>query len=154
MLTIEYNNERFMFAPDIQGPMSDQAQQLILEKPLSLLMIGGPPFYLQGTRVNADNLQKAVNNLKDIVKTVPTTILEHHTLRDEFFQQKLSPIKEQAKQYEHELLTAAEYANEENRFLEANRKKLYETFPPSTEFQQWIKTLNTNNKNSIKKPPL
>ncbi|MCL1970014.1 MAG: MBL fold metallo-hydrolase [Candidatus Bathyarchaeota archaeon] len=151
MLTVEYQNERFMFAPDIQGPMSDQTQKLILEKPLSLLMLGGPPFYLQDIRVNTATLQKAVNNLKDIVKTVPFTILEHHTLRDEFSQQKINPIKEQAKQAEHNLLTAAEFVNEENHFLEANRKKLYKTFLPSKEFQQWIKTLNNSN---IKKPPI
>ena len=155
ILTIEYNNERFMFAPDIQGPMSNQTQQLILEKPLSTLMIGGPPFYLQGIRVNDTAIQNAVNNLKDIVKTVPLTILEHHTLRDEFFQQKISTIKNQAKQAGHDILTAAEYVNKENNFLETNRKKLYETFPPSKDFQLWIKTLNNiNNNKNIKKPPI
>jgi predicted metallo-beta-lactamase superfamily hydrolase len=153
LLTVEYSNERFMFAPDIQGPMSNKTQQLILEKPLSTLMIGGPPFYLQGIRLNNVALQKATNNLKDIVKTVPLTILEHHTLRDEFYQQKISTIKKHAKQAEHDVLTAAEFVNKENHFLETNRKKLYETFPPSKEFQLWIKTLNNNNKN-IKKPPL
>jgi predicted metallo-beta-lactamase superfamily hydrolase len=116
-----------------------------------MLMLGGPPFYLKGFRVNDASLKNAVNNLKDIVKTVPVTILEHHTLRDEFFQQKLAPVKEQAKQAGHEILTAAEFTNEENAFLEANRKNLYKTFPPSKEFQQWIKTLNNKN---IQKPPL
>jgi predicted metallo-beta-lactamase superfamily hydrolase len=155
MLTIEHNNERFMFAPDIQGPISNQTQQLILEKPLSTLMIGGPPFYLQDFKVSKDALQKAINNLKDIVKTVPLTILEHHTLRDEFYQQKISDIKKQAQQAGHDILTAAEFVNEENHFLEANRKKLYETFPPSEEFQLWIKELNNNNNGkNIKKPPL
>jgi len=154
MLTIEYDNERFMFAPDVQGPMTTQTQQLILEKPLSLLMIGGPPFYLQDLKVSNAALQKALNNLKDIVKTVPLTILEHHTLRDKFFQQKINSIKEQAKQAGHDILTAAEFTNEENRCLEANREKLYETFPPSKEFQHWIKTLNNRNHKNIEKPPI
>jgi predicted metallo-beta-lactamase superfamily hydrolase len=154
MLTIEHGNERFMFAPDIQGPMSNKTLQLILEKPLSLLIIGGPPFYLQNLRINDDALQNAVNNLKDIVKIVPLTILEHHLLRDEFFQQKTRSIKEQAKQAGHNILTAAEYVNEENRFLEANRKNLYKTFHPSKEFQLWMKTIDSSNNKIIPKPPL
>ncbi|MCL2287803.1 MAG: hypothetical protein FWC33_01280 [Candidatus Bathyarchaeota archaeon] len=152
MTTIELNKERFIFAPDIQGPISNQTRQLILEKPLALLMIGGPPFYLQTLRITTASLQNAVNNLNDIVKTVPVTILEHHTLRDEYFQQKIRPIKEQAEQAGHDVLTAAEFVNKENNFLEANRKNLYKKFPTTKEFQLWIKTLNKNK--NIQKPPL
>jgi predicted metallo-beta-lactamase superfamily hydrolase len=155
MLTIEYGHERFMFAPDIQGPMSNMTLQLILEKQLSLLIIGGPPFYHQNLRVSDVAIQKAVNNLKEIVKSVPLTILEHHTLRDELFQQKTLSIKEQAKQAGHDVLTAAEYLNEKNNFLEINRKNLYKTVPTSKEFQLWIKNLNNSNNNkTILKPPL
>ncbi|MDR2699856.1 MAG: hypothetical protein LBC12_03470 [Nitrososphaerota archaeon] len=156
MVAIEYNdNERFMFAPDVQGPMSNKTLQLILEKPLSMLMLGGPPFYLQNIRITDVALQNAVSNLKDIIKTVPLTILEHHTLRDEHFQQKIRSLKEHAKQAGHGLLTAAEFVNEENNFLEANRKNLYKTFPLSKEFQLWTKTLNNyRNNKTIQKPPI
>ncbi|MCL1977492.1 MAG: hypothetical protein FWG55_05265 [Candidatus Bathyarchaeota archaeon] len=151
MVTIEYENERFMFAPDVQGPMSNHTQQLILETQPTLLMLGGPPFYLAGFRVNEASLQNAINNLKSIVETVPLTILEHHTLRDEFFKQKLDPVKEHANQAGHDFLSAAEFIGKENRLLEANRKNLYKTFPPSKEFQLWIKTLNSK---TIQKPPI
>ncbi|MGD6934329.1 MAG: MBL fold metallo-hydrolase [Candidatus Bathyarchaeia archaeon] len=151
MVTIQYGDERFMFAPDIQGPMSNHATQLILDVKPSLLMLGGPPFYLSGFRVNEAALQNATNNLKAIVEKVPITIIEHHTLRDEFWKQKVAPIEEHATKAGHSLLTAAEYIGEENRFLESNRKRLFRDFPPSKDFQFWTKTLNNK---VIGKPPI
>jgi predicted metallo-beta-lactamase superfamily hydrolase len=151
MTTIEYDKEQFMFAPDIQGPISNYTKQIILETQPTLIMLGGPPFYLAGFKIKETSLQTAVNNLKTIVKTVPTTILEHHTLRDEFFKQKIEPIQAIADQTGHKVLTAAEFTNQKNHFLEANRKNLYQTFPPPEKFQQWIKTLNNKN---IHKPPI
>jgi len=151
MVTVEYDNERFMFAPDIQGPMSNGTKQMILETQPSLLMLGGPPFYLAGFRVNEAALQNALNNLKAIVKQVPVTIIEHHTFRDENFKQNLTPVRVCADQVGHEFLTTAEFIGAENTFLEANRKNLYETFPPSEKFQLWTKTLSNK---GICKPPL
>ncbi|MCL2135654.1 MAG: hypothetical protein FWH37_08970 [Candidatus Bathyarchaeota archaeon] len=151
MVTIEYENERFMFAPDVQGPISNHTQQIILKTQPTVLMLGGPPFYLAGFRINDASIQNAVNNLKDIVKVVPLTILEHHTLRDECFKQKLDPVKICADCAGHELLTSAEFIGIENRFLEANRKNLYKRFPPSEKFQLWTKTLSNK---IIVKPPV
>ncbi|XHH09637.1 MAG: hypothetical protein ACFCUE_03145 [Candidatus Bathyarchaeia archaeon] len=151
MVTVEYAGERFMFAPDVQGPISNRSLQLILEAKPSMLMLGGPPFYLSGFRVNEVALENATENLKTIVKTVPLTIIEHHTLRDEFWKQKLAIVEEQAHQAGHSVLTAAEFAGEENRFSEFNRKRLYRDFPPSKEFQLWTRTLNGK---AISKPPI
>jgi len=151
MTTIEYDEEKVLFAPDIQGPISNYTQQLILETQPTLLILGGPPFYLTGIRVKECNIQTAINNLKTIVEQIPITIVEHHTLRDEFFKQKLFPIKTRADQVGHMLLTAAEFVSAENSFLEANRKNLYSMFPPSEKFQLWIKKLNNR---IICKPPV
>jgi len=52
MATIEHEGERFMFAPDIQGPMSKHTFELILDTKPNLIMLGGPPFYLAGSRVD------------------------------------------------------------------------------------------------------
>ena len=151
MATIEYAEEIVLFAPDIQGPVSNHTQQLILETKPTLLILGGPPFYLTGLRINEDSLQTAITNLKAIVKQVPLTIIEHHTLRDEFFKQKLAPVKACADQVGHSLLTSAEFTGNDNSFLEANRRSLYEKFPPSERFQLWVKKLNDN---IICKPPI
>jgi predicted metallo-beta-lactamase superfamily hydrolase len=142
MVTIEYGDERFMFAPDVQGPMSNHTAQLILETQPSMLMLGGPPFYLAGSRVNEAAIQNATLNLFSIVKTVPLTVIEHHTLRDDSWERNLAPVKEQATNSGHGLMTAAEFAGHENNFLESKRKELFSTSPPSEAFRLWMKTLN------------
>jgi len=151
MAIVECDGERFMFAPDVQGPMSNRTLELILAAQPALLMLGGPPFYLGGFRVEEAQLQNGLKNLSAIVEAVPLVVLEHHALRDESWKQKISPISEHASTMGHRILTAAEYAGNENTFLESKRKQLYRDFLPSKEFQQWMKTLNTK---KITKPPI
>jgi predicted metallo-beta-lactamase superfamily hydrolase len=152
MTIVEYADERFLFAPDIQGPMCGVTCKRILDIQPDLLMLGGPPFYLAGLRVTTSALQKALEYLGVIVKNVPWTILEHHTLRDEQFKQKIAPLQTCAEQRGHRLLTAAEFRGEENNFLEANRRDMYKTVPVSEKFQSWIK--NLKDRREIVKPPL
>ncbi|MDR0461169.1 MAG: hypothetical protein LBH62_07055 [Nitrososphaerota archaeon] len=151
MTTIEYEQERFMFAPDVQGPIVEYTKQEILKTQPALIMLGGPPFYLTGFKVKEVSLQNAVSNLGAIVEAVPITILEHHTLRDQFSKQNLALVQSRADQFGHKLLTAAEFTGHRNNFLEANRENLYQMFPPSEKFQLWMKTLNNK---VICKPPM
>ena len=78
-------------------------------------------------------------------------IVEHHALRDEAWKQKLDSVYQAAVAAGHSIMTAAEYAGEENLFSESRRRQLYLDSPPSDEFKQWMKTLNSQ---SIAKPPL
>jgi predicted metallo-beta-lactamase superfamily hydrolase len=131
--------------------MSKRTLEFILDTQPSMLMLGGPPFYLEGYRVNKAAIQTAVNNLKSIVEKVPLVIVEHHMLRDEFWKQKVAPINELAVKAGHGFLTAAEYVGVEDVFLESKRKLLFRENPPSKEFQQWMKTLSSK---QITKPPI
>ena len=141
-----------MFAPDVQGPMSTFTFELILKMaPPSAIMLGGPPFYLGGFRVEAAELEQGLTNLGRIVEAVPLVILEHHALRDESWKQKIGEVYLQAFRAKHSVMTAAEYLGNENVFLESKRKQLYRDFPPSVEFKQWMKTLNNK---KIARPPL
>ncbi|MGD0996499.1 MAG: hypothetical protein ABR909_13380 [Candidatus Bathyarchaeia archaeon] len=151
MAVVEYEGERFMFAPDVQGPMSPHTLELILTAEPTVIMLGGPPFYLAGFRVEAAQLEQGLRNLERIVQTVPVVILEHHALRDESWKQKIGEVYQQASRAEHSVMTAAEYLGNENMFLESKRKQLYRDFPPSAEFKQWMKTLGNK---KIAKPPL
>jgi len=151
MVVVECNDERFMFAPDVQGPMSIHTLDLIKKAQPHVVMLGGPPLYLEGFRVSTAQLEQGLRNLTTIVQSIPTIIIEHHALRDELWRQKTSVIYNQAAKYHHEVVTAAEYVGMENVFLESRRGQLYNDYPPSSEFRQWMKTL-TNNK--IGKPPL
>lgn len=150
MATVEYDCERFMFAPDVQGPTANGTAELILHEQPSVIMLGGPPLYLAGFRVDIAQLEQGLRNLGRIVQAVPLVILEHHALRDEEWQRKFSGVYQQAASVEHSIMTAAEFTGVENIFLEAKRKQLYRDHPPSAEFKQWIKTLN--NKRTTKPP--
>ncbi len=151
MLTITFGDERFMFAPDVQGPTSLCTTELILSAKPDVLMLGGPPLYLEGIRVETRQIRHAVINLEQIVAAVPTVVLEHHALRDEFWHQKLEGVYQKAEDEGHRICTAAEYAGKENVFLESKRKQLFRDCPVSEDFKQWMKTLNGKN---IPKPPI
>ena len=110
MATIECGSERFMFAPDVQGPMSSYTLGLILKEAPTVIMLGGPPFYISGFRVNVVQLEQGLRNLEKIVEAVPIVIFEHHALRDEFWKQKIIKVYEQASKAGHSIVTAAEYS--------------------------------------------
>lgn len=151
MTVVEHEEERFMFAPDIQGPMSTHTLELILAAKPNVIMLGGPPLYLGGFRVEMAQLEQGLRNLERIVEAVPVVVLEHHALRDESWKPKMEKVFQQASLSGHSILTAAEYAGKENLFLESKRKQLYRDNTPSDEFKQWMKTLNDK---KISKPPI
>ena len=50
--TLVCEDEKMIFAPDVQGPMYDSTMKMIIEEHPQLLIIGGPPIYLAGFRVD------------------------------------------------------------------------------------------------------
>ncbi|NWF87763.1 hypothetical protein HXY32_08165 [Candidatus Bathyarchaeota archaeon] len=138
MITIEYEEEKFMFAPDVQGPMSAHTLKLILSEKPSLLMVGGPPIYLAGFKVDNTQIQVGLTNLATVVKAVPNVILEHHILRDENWLKMAKPFYDKSCKTSCKVLTAAEFLGRKNLFLEAMRKKLFGEKPPSIEFEKWM----------------
>ncbi len=152
MALVECQGERFMFAPDVQGPMSTRTLELIKAAKPQVIMLGGPPFYLGGFKVSEAQLQLGLKNLTAVVEAVPLTILEHHTLRDEMWQQKTKQVYAKAAEVGHKVVTAAEFAGHENIFLESKRKMLYVENPPSKEFEKWMREGLTEK--SSTKPPI
>lgn len=151
MTVVEYGDERFMFAPDVQGPMSNHTLELIIKEQPTVIILGGPPLYLGGLRVDMIQIERALHNIESIIEAVPLVILEHHALRDESWKQKMGKVYQHASKTGHSIVTAAEYLGKENVFLETKRKQLYRDFSPSEEFKQWTKTLNNTR---IAKPPI
>jgi len=151
MTLVEYRDERFMFAPDVQGPMSMLTRELIRKAKPQTVMIGGPPFYLGGFKVDEAQLRLGLKNLTDLVKTVPVTILEHHALRDELWQQKTKQVQDKAHETGHKVMTAAEFTSQENNCLESKRKRLYVEHPPSKKFEKWMR--KSLKEKSHAKPP-
>jgi uncharacterized protein len=152
MAEVECEGEGFVFAPDVQGPMSNRALELIKTAKPDVVMVGGPPVYLGSYKVEEAQLQQGLNNLTLLAETVPLTILEHHALRDEAWQQRTRQVYEAAGKAGNVVKTAAEFAGEKNVFLESRRKQLYEEFPPSREFERWMR--ESLEKKSTIKPPI
>jgi len=151
MTTIEHEDERFLFASDVQGPMHTPTLPVILIQRPHLVIVGGPPTYLTGL-VKQEDVQTGMLNLEDLVRDVSTTVLEHHLLREEKWREQSQPIFDSASKEEHLVVTAAEFLKKENNLLEARRKLLFETEPPSPDFEKWMKI--PLEKRKLVKPPV
>jgi len=139
MVTIEHDGERVLFAPDVQGPMCESTLQLMLDAKPHLAIVGGPPLYLSGFRVQESHIQMGMRNLQKLVRRIPIVILEHHILRDQGWRAISQPVLQEASKAGHTVLTAAEFRRMENHLLEARRKQLYQLEPPTPEFKRWMK---------------
>jgi predicted metallo-beta-lactamase superfamily hydrolase len=140
MATIRCEGNVFMFAPDVQGPISERTLEMILKQNPDLIMLGGPPSYLIGFKTDEKQVKAALGNAERIVERVQTTILEHHFLRDEHWRERLVDVLYRAHVSEHTVLTAAEFLGVQNNFLESSRKRLFDDDPPSPDFEKWMKT--------------
>lgn len=152
MLTIEFANEKIVFASDVQGPMCIHTVNKILAENPQLLIIGGPPTYLAGFRVKDEHIKKGLQNLKKLVENISTTILEHHILRDKNWINHTQLILEAATKKGHKVFTAAEFSGTKNNFLEFRRKELFETEPPPSDFETWLRL--PLQKRKLTKPPI
>jgi len=138
MINIDYGGERVMFASDVEGPMYNPTVEMILGEAPDLLIIGGPPLYLAGFKVDEAHVQQGIRNLEELVRNIPTTILEHHTLRDEKWREACHLIFDAASKAGHAVLTAAGFLKRENSLLECRRKELFEAEPPTADFKKWM----------------
>jgi predicted metallo-beta-lactamase superfamily hydrolase len=143
MVTIERDEEKFMFAPDVQGPISEDTLRTILVEKPQLLIIGGPPLYLPDSKVNQDEMALGLKNLERIVESIPCVILEHHILRDEKWREKSKKIFDKAGEAQSKVLTAAEFLRKQNMFYESSRDKLYQQQPPTEEFNEWKRQIKS-----------
>ena len=83
-LTVEDEDarERFVFASDVQGPISPVAAAYLVRERPTLLYVSGPPSYIE-RELGAALIERGVENLLRIVDaTGCRVILDHHALRD------------------------------------------------------------------------
>lgn len=152
MTTVEHEDERVMFAPDVQGPIDNATLQIIQAEKPQLLIIGGPPSYLAGFRVDEQQIQRGLKNLETLTKAIPVVIVEHHLLRDLRWRDSAKQIFKSAPDVGNKVVTAAEFSGEENRLLEAKRKQLFKDDPPSSDFERWSRLSESKRRKT--KPPL
>ena len=121
-VTIRWNGKSFMHASDIQGPIYDEAKQVILEENPDMLILSGPPVYLTGFAVEKRDIEKARNNLIEIAEQIPNVVVDHHLLRSTRY---LNFIKSVEKESGGEILVASQIIGKEPELLEAKRKQFY-----------------------------
>ena len=152
MTGVRCGEEMFLHASDVQGPMSKETLRLIIKDKPSILMLGGPPTYLKGVRVQDSSIERGIMNAAKIAKVVPTLILEHHILRSEDWKAEAGPVFEAANEAENRVFTAAEYLRQPVLILEARRQALYADEKPSSEFVKW--TALPRDKRRLTSPPI
>jgi len=152
MTSVRSGGETFLHASDVQGPMSNQTLRLILKEKPGVLVLGGPPTYLKGVRVQAPSIDHGILNAAKIAMAVPTVIFEHHILRSEKWEAEARAVYEAADKAKNRVSTAAGYLNQPVLVLEARREELYREEEPSPEFIKW--TQMPREKRRVESPPI
>ena len=152
MTTIETDDMRFIHSSDVQGPVSKQTTRMIMKGQPSLLILGGPPVYLEGSKVAKATIISAIGNSSRIASKVPTVIFDHHILRPAEWRESAKSVFDAGAQESYRVTTAAEYAGQPPQLLEAVRRTLYEEDPPSEAFLKWSKM--KREKQRLELPPM
>ncbi|MCX8204058.1 MAG: hypothetical protein N3H31_00070 [Candidatus Nezhaarchaeota archaeon] len=137
MLCVEYGDERLVHASDVQGPASESALGWILAQHPSMVIVGGPPVYLEEGKVSVEALSKGARGLARLIESVPMVVVDHHVVRALEWRSRLGeiypPLRKQP------FMSAAELAGLGEEGLEARRRLLYEEEPPSEGFLKWMR---------------
>lgn len=121
-LTIEWDGKSIMHASDVQGPISDGSKQIILDENPDMLILSGPPTYLQDFAIEKTEIENARRNLIEISSKIPKVVVDHHLLRDLKCFDFIKSIKEESS---CKLIAASEIMGKEPHLLEARRKQFY-----------------------------
>ena len=136
MLAVRTPNCCFLHAPDVQGPMYVEPLKWILDQSPEVLVMGGPPTYLGGFKVESSELETAQRNLVELAKRIPQLIVDHHLLRSLDYLDYLSPAVASAKKAGNRVVTASEFLGQEPEPLEARRKELHQCEPVGREWYE------------------
>lgn len=150
MIEVIVDEEKFIFSPDIQGPISSKTLKVIIDEKPEIIYLGGPPTYLSGFSVSEEDVIKGIENMKVIAKNVKKVIIDHHLIRDKEWRSIIERVAMESKN--REIFTAATYVKKPVRSFESIRKELYERYPINEEFKKWLKKNNEYKKNNP--PPI
>ena len=121
-LTVEDHaeRERFVFASDVQGPLSPVAFAYLLRERPTLLYLSGPPSYME-REIGPAAIDRGVAHLTRIVEaTGCRVIMDHHALRDLRAEARFASLWASGR-----VVSAARYLGVEETPLEARRRELW-----------------------------
>ena len=140
---IEEGDERFVHASDIQCLYEPAIESVLALRP-TILLVSGPPLYL--AELDPKLAEAGIENMRTLVREVPTVILDHHILRTEEGLEQLEQLRTQAAKVQHRLVCAAEFMGRSPLLLEAHRRELHEKEP---EDALWYQRLWNGDKRMI-----
>jgi predicted metallo-beta-lactamase superfamily hydrolase len=147
---IEHSDHRILFAPDVQGPVVEETLRYILSTNADMVIIGGPPVYLDSFR--REHNEVANTSLQKLAERTPRLIVDHHLIRSSNWNEWLEPIQSHAQKHGNSLMCMADLAGTQRQPLESQRAELYTSSPPTVEFDDWTKA--TDEYKMKHKPPL
>ena len=126
MVLVEYGKNKFLFGSDAQSFADPSAKNWVIEKNPNFLVVDGYPTLFVGWRLSQRNFENAKKNLIEVIKKInaKTIIFDHHGVRDLNYKEKMKDVFAVSKNLNKKILTAAEFYNLDNFFLEAWRKEI------------------------------
>jgi predicted metallo-beta-lactamase superfamily hydrolase len=111
---------RFVFASDVQGPLSPVAAAYLRGERPTLLYLSGPPSYVEH-EVGAAVVDRGIEHLRRLVDaTGCRVILDHHALRDMRYLERFEPLWRTGR-----VVTAARHLGLADAALESRRNHLW-----------------------------
>ena len=115
-----HEHQRFVFASDVQGPLSAVAAAWLIKARPSTLYLSGPPSYVE-REVGTAAIDRAVDNLMRVLDaTGCRVIMDHHAVRDPRFSTRFQRLWETGR-----VATAAAHLGLTAQPLEARRDRLW-----------------------------
>ena len=112
--------QRFVFASDVQGPLSPVAAAYLVRQRPTLLYLAGPPSYIERD-VGAAVIDRGIDHLLRIVeRTGCRAIMDHHALRDIAWRERFARLWDTGR-----VTTAAAYLGLPEATLEPRRAELW-----------------------------
>jgi len=112
--------ERFVFASDVQGPLSAVASGWLIQQRPTLLYLSGPPSYIE-RELPAGAVDRGIDQLVRVIDaTGCRVIMDHHALRDPAFSTRFDRLWRTGR-----VVTAAAHLGVESAALEARRRALW-----------------------------
>jgi predicted metallo-beta-lactamase superfamily hydrolase len=84
--------QRFVFASDVQGPLSPVAAAYLVQEKPTLLYLAGPPSYVEH-EIGAATIDRGIDHLLRLIdRTECRVIMDHHAVRDADYETRFARV--------------------------------------------------------------
>jgi len=110
--------QRFIFASDVQGPLSPVAAAYLAQEKPTLVYLAGPPSYMEH-EIGAATVERGIEHLMRLIdRTGCRVIMDHHAVRDAEFETRFARLWDTGR-----VVTAATYLGLPDAALERRRHR-------------------------------